>query len=146
MNCHSQRCLETLVGWSRPAAAPGLARSRPARPVRGRWSVCLGSWGGCRCTGGRLPPPPASPPWSWPCPGPGGQGAGLDIAKKNSRVTKEGKPVNKSQTRQLFASQSPNIRDGATASTKALGPTHFNPLADGRIKMGKQLFVELKLP
>ena len=72
-------------------------------------------------------------------------GAGLDIAKKNSRVTKEGKPVIKSQTRKLFDFQSPNIRDGATASTKALGPTHFNPLADGRIKMGKQLFVELKL-
>ena len=71
---------------------------------------------------------------------------GLDIAKKNSRVTKEGKPVIKSQTRKLFDFQSPNIRDGATASTKALGPTHFNPLADGRIKMGKQLFVELKLP
>ena len=66
--------------------------------------------------------------------------------KKNSRVTKEGKPVIKSQTRKLFDFQSPNIRDGATASTKALGPTHFNPLADGRIKMGKQLFVELKLP
>ena len=72
--------------------------------------------------------------------------SGLDIAKKNSRVTKEGKPVIKSQTRKLFDFQSPNIRDGATASTKALGPTHFNPLADGRIKMGKQLFVELKLP
>ena len=54
-------------------------------------------------------------------------------------------PVNR---RRLSRNYNPNkeliglkIADFATASTKALGPSHFNPLADGRIKRAKQLFV-----